>query len=60
MKFPKGFVYPLHDHPNMIVFSKVYKGIMEFDNFNLINKNEFYDLNKRQRQNKSVFKAEKL
>lgn len=35
MFLPKGFVMPAHDHPDMLVCSKVLKGRLIFDRFDL-------------------------
>ena len=41
MFLPKNFIYQIHDHPQMMVFSKILEGEINFENFSFKN-NTFY------------------
>ncbi len=43
LTLPEGFIYPVHDHPEMLVASKIIEGSVRIAKFDIAKKSQFYE-----------------
>ena len=42
MRIPKGMVYPIHDHRDFSLISKILKGKLEIETFDIVHVHQYY------------------